>query len=90
MWIVGGAGLIGCLVGFIIGFVPPTGVKHWSTPVYVAAMVAGIVISSLPPFIIEKIKQPSWRLAHPDEVLVDVDPADAADVSQPDAEGGRQ
>ena len=52
-------------------------------------MVAGIVISSLPPFIIEKIKKPSWRLAHPDEVLVDVEPADATEVSQPRAEGGQ-
>jgi len=78
IWIVAGAGLVGCVVGFVIGFVPPTAVKHWPTPFYVAAMVAGIVISSLPPFIIEKIKKPSWRLAHPDEVLVDAEPVDAA------------
>jgi len=90
MWIVGGAGLVGCIVGFVIGFVPPTGVKHWPTPIYVAAMVAGIVISSVPPFIIEKIKKPSWRLPHPDEALVDVGPADASEVSPPGAEGSRQ
>jgi len=80
---------VGCIVGFVIGFVPPTGVKHWPTPIYVAAMVAGIVISSLPPFIIEKIKKPSRKLAHPDDVLVDVGPTDAAQARRPAAEGGR-
>ncbi|MBV8487107.1 MAG: amino acid permease, partial [Planctomycetaceae bacterium] len=78
MWIVGGAGLIGCLLGFVIGFVPPTGVKHWSTPIYIGAMVAGIVICSLVPFMIEKIKKPSWKLAHPDEVLVDIGDGDGS------------
>ena len=36
-------------------------------------MAAGIIICSLPPFVIEKVKRPSWNIAHPDEVLVDVD-----------------
>ena len=73
IWIVCGIGLIGCMFGFVLGFVPPTGVKHWATPVYVAAMVIGIVITSAPPIIIEKVKKRSWVAAHPDEVLVDAD-----------------
>ena len=77
IWIVGGMGLIGCTFGFVMGFIPPTGVKHWATPVYVAAMVLGIVITSAPPFIVEKVKKRSWIMAHPDEVLVD--PSDSAD-----------
>ncbi len=75
MWIVAGMGLTGCTLGLIIGFIPPTGVKHWATPVYVAVMVGAIVLTSLPPFIIERLKKPSWRIAHPDTVLVDVDEA---------------
>jgi len=71
IWVVGGMGLVGCLFGFVIGFVPPTGVKHWATPVYVGAMVLGIMITSAPPFIVEKVKKRSWILAHPDQVLVD-------------------
>lgn len=81
VWVVAGAGLAGCILGFIIGFVPPTGVKHWSTPIYVGAMVIGIVISSVPPFIVEKVKKPSWKLAHPDSSLVDVDDASSDRVS---------
>ena len=78
IWIVAGMGIAGCVFGLIIGFVPPTGVKHWATPVYIAAMAAGILICSLPPFIIEKIKKPSWKIAHPDEVLVDVEEGTSA------------
>jgi hypothetical protein len=36
-------------------------------------MVLGIVISTGPPFIIEKVKKRSWVMAHPDKVLVDVE-----------------
>ena len=57
----------------MIGFVPPTGISHWPTPIYIGAMLAAIVICSVPPFIIEKIKKPSWIEAHPDEVLLDLD-----------------
>jgi len=74
IWLVAGAGIFGCSVGFVIGFIPPTGVAHWKTWVYILAMITGIVISSVPPFVIEKIKKPSWVVAHPDEALVDVGP----------------
>jgi putative glutamate/gamma-aminobutyrate antiporter len=76
IWVISGMGLLGSVFGLIIGFVPPSGIKHWPTPVYVAAMAAAIVICSAPPFIIERIKKPSWTPAHPDEVLLDLD-ADA-------------
>jgi len=78
IWIVGGMGLIGSLTALVVGFIPPTGVKHWPTPIYVAAIAVGILISTLPPFIIEKVRKPSWRIAHPDEVLVDVEQAPSA------------
>jgi glutamate:GABA antiporter len=73
IWIVAGMGLIGSVFGLIIGFIPPSGIKHWPTPVYIAAMAVAIVICSVPPFIIEKVKKPSWNIAQPDEVLLDVD-----------------
>jgi hypothetical protein len=31
------------------------------------------VIASAPPFIIEKIKKPGWKIEHPDTVLLDLD-----------------
>lgn len=87
IWIVGGIGLIGCMFGFVLGFVPPTGVKHWATPAYVAAMALGIVITSAPPFIIEKVKKQSWVAAHPDEVLVDAGDSGGTTVRSQTANG---
>jgi hypothetical protein len=37
------------------------------------AMVLGVVITSAPPFIVEKVKKRSWVIAHPDPVLVDTE-----------------
>jgi putative glutamate/gamma-aminobutyrate antiporter len=73
MWIVAGMGIVGSVFSLIMGFIPPTGVKHWPTPIYVAAMFAAIIVCSAPPFIMEKIKKPSWIEEHPDEVLLDLD-----------------
>jgi putative glutamate/gamma-aminobutyrate antiporter len=80
MWIVAGMGLVGSIFGLVIGFVPPSGLSHWPTPIYVGAMFVAIVICSVPPFIIEKIKKPDWNLATPDRVLLDIDDVKAAPV----------
>jgi hypothetical protein len=66
-------GLAGSIFGLIIGFIPPAGIKHWATPVYIAAMFGAILLCSAPPFIFEKIKKPGWRIADPDPVLLDLD-----------------
>jgi glutamate:GABA antiporter len=73
MWFVAGIGIFGCVLGLVLGFFPPTGVATWPTPIYVLAMFIAIVICSVPPFIIERIKKPNWFIAHPDPVLLDVD-----------------
>jgi len=73
MWIVGGIGIVGCVFSFALGFVPPSEVKHWSTPIYVAVMAMAIIVMSVPPFIIERIKKPSWADADADPVLLDAD-----------------
>jgi putative glutamate/gamma-aminobutyrate antiporter len=73
IWIVAGMGLAGSAFGLVIGFIPPSGLDHWPTPIYVAAMAGAIVVCSLPPFIIEWLKKPDWKMDHPDEVLLDID-----------------
>jgi amino acid transporter len=73
IWAVAGLGLIGSGLGLIIGFIPPAGIDRWPTPVYVAAMIVAIAICSVPPFIVEQVKKPSWNIADPDVVLLDVD-----------------
>ena len=71
MWAVGGIGIAGCVFSFVLGFIPPSDVKHWPTPIYVAVMAAAIVVLSIPPFIVERVKKPSWIDAEPDPVLID-------------------
>ena len=92
MWIVAGIGIIGCVFSFVLGFVPPSEVKHWATPVYVGAMLAAIVVMSLPPFIVERIKKPSWKVSNPDTVLLDAGDfpprADAEPTGSPRAARG--
>jgi len=73
MWVVAGVGIFGSGLGFVLGFFPPSGVSTWPTPIYVAAMLGAIVICSVPPFIIERIKRPNWYIAHPDPILLEID-----------------
>ena len=72
MWVVAGMGILGSAFGLVIGFVPPSGISHWSTPIYIGAMLVGIVICSVPPFLAQVLKKPSWRITHPDPVLLDL------------------
>lgn len=72
IWIVAGLGILGCIFSFVLGFIPPSEVKHWATPIYVVAMAGAIIVCSIPPFIIERVKKPGWVIAQPDQVLLDV------------------
>lgn len=81
MWIVGGMGILGSVFGLVLGFFPPSGIAHWSTPIYVLVMAVGIVICSIPPFLADIFKKPSWRIAHPDPVLLDVSAEPSGDTA---------
>jgi amino acid transporter len=80
IWIVAGVGILGSAFSLMIGFVPPSGVSHFPTLIYIAVMLALIAICSVPPFIMEQIKKPGWKIEHPDTVLLDLDDAAAAAV----------
>jgi amino acid transporter len=80
MWAMAGLGIIGSAFGLIIGFVPPSGIQHWPGPIYAAAMLGGIVICSLPPMLAHIFKKPSWRITHPDALLLDLDEVEATAV----------
>jgi amino acid transporter len=77
IWIVAGVGIFGSAFSLIIGFVPPSGISHWPTPIYIAVMFGLIIVCSAPPFIVEKIKKPGWKITNPDSVLLDLDDGSA-------------
>ena len=53
VWIVGGVGLIGCVVSFLLGFVPPSQLKTGNTVTYVLLLLAATVVLTAPPFVIQ-------------------------------------
>jgi len=83
MWVVGGMGILGSVFGLVLGFFPPTGIAHWSTPIYVLVMVVGIFVCSIPPFLADIFKKPSWRITHPDPVLLDVAEESPSELAEP-------
>ena len=68
MWVVAGVGLAACFFAFFIGFVPPITLSTGKFIGFEAFLILGIVLLSLPPFIMSKIKKPSWVPEHPEEL----------------------
>ena len=51
MWLVGGVGLLGCVVAFYLGFVPPSQLKTGDPVTYVLLLALAVIVLSLPPFV---------------------------------------
>ncbi|OGT36497.1 MAG: transporter [Gammaproteobacteria bacterium RIFCSPHIGHO2_12_FULL_37_14] len=51
MWIVGGIGMITCLLAILVGFLPPSQIAMGSISNYEIILITGIIIFCLPPFI---------------------------------------
>jgi len=57
MWIVAGAGIIGAVTTLIIGFIPPMNIKIGGELHYEELLIAGLILTSLPPFILYSIQR---------------------------------
>jgi amino acid transporter len=57
VWLVGGVGLLGCLVSFVLGFVPPSQLKTGDPVVYVLLLALATVVLSLPPFVLALLER---------------------------------
>jgi amino acid transporter len=53
VWLVGGVGLIGCVVSFVLGFIPPSQLKTGSPAVYILLLALAVLVLSAPPFVIQ-------------------------------------
>jgi len=63
VWIVGGLGLFGTILSFIVGLMPPSYFSNWV--VYVGSVLLGTFILAVPPLIFLKFKHPGWLKKSP-------------------------
>ncbi|MDD1769751.1 MAG: APC family permease [Methanomassiliicoccales archaeon] len=63
VWIVGGAGLVGIVLCFIAGIMPPSGIFSSGPLAYVLTILAGTALLAVPPLIFLKLRKPSWKPA---------------------------
>ncbi|WP_338863853.1 putative glutamine/gamma-aminobutyrate antiporter GadC [Myxococcus stipitatus] len=63
MWVIGGAGLIGALIAFVLSFIPPSQIKVGSPLTYVLILIAGNVLFVAVPLAIYARRKASWRTA---------------------------
>ena len=61
MWVIGGAGLLGSLLAFVLSFVPPSQIAVGSPAKYIGILVVGNLIVVGIPFIIFALRKPSWQ-----------------------------
>jgi amino acid transporter len=53
VWLVGGVGLVGCVVAFLLGFIPPSQLKTGNPVAYVALLFLATAVLTAPPFVIQ-------------------------------------
>jgi glutamate:GABA antiporter len=54
IWLVGGIGIMTCVIAIGLGFIPPDGVKIGNIFVYESILIGGIVVFSVLPFLISR------------------------------------
>lgn len=60
MWLVGGLGLLGSVIAFVLSFVPPSQIPVGSPAVYVGILIVGMLVFAGIPFIIYAMRRPEW------------------------------
>ena len=63
IWIIGGAGLIGSLIAFVLSFIPPGQISTGSPTLYVLFLIGGNIFFLAIPLVIYAIRKPSWKTA---------------------------
>lgn len=60
MWIIAGAGFLGSLATFCVGFFPPAQIATGHTGRYVAFLVGSLLLALLTPSLLLRFKKPEW------------------------------
>ena len=61
MWVMGAMGFIGSLAAFVLSFIPPGQIQTGSNTVWYAVLIIGCIVMVIVPFIIYRMRKPSWR-----------------------------
>jgi putative glutamate/gamma-aminobutyrate antiporter len=61
MWIMGSVGFAGSLLAFVLSFIPPGQIQTGSNTVWYAVLIIGCIVMVIVPFIIYRMRKPSWR-----------------------------
>ena len=61
MWIIGSVGFCGSLLAFVLSFIPPGQIQTGSNTVWYSVLIVGCIIMVVIPFIIYRMRKPSWR-----------------------------
>ena len=77
MWGIAGVGFLGVVFAFIVGFFPPSQLPVGSPTLYVSLVLAGAVIFTGLPLLINMLKQASWRVVSPPAIIAKVVPTAA-------------
>ncbi|MBS0359433.1 MAG: amino acid permease [Proteobacteria bacterium] len=62
MGLVAGAGIIGCITTFCVGFIPPDNIQVGSILRYETLLISGLILMCLPPFITYRFRKSSWEV----------------------------
>ena len=63
IWIIGGGGLIGSLLAFVLSFIPPSQISVGSPTVYISFLIGGNIFFLAIPLIIYALRKPGWKTA---------------------------
>ena len=61
MWLIGGLGLLGSLLAFVLSFIPPGQISVGSPTLYVGILMGLTAFFVAIPFVIYAIRKPHWR-----------------------------
>jgi putative glutamate/gamma-aminobutyrate antiporter len=61
MWIIGGLGLVGSLMAFVLSFIPPGQISVGSPTTYVGILIGLTVFFVAMPFVIYAVRKAHWR-----------------------------
>lgn len=61
MWLIGGLGLLGSLLAFVVSFIPPSQIAIGSPSLYIGILIGLTIVFVTIPFLIYSVRKPHWR-----------------------------